>query len=100
MHLFDIFFFVYVIIVWFLCNRSFLTQKFHFPKRRKVFIFTVAFFLLSFIFLLAEIERPQLLKRGFDREYLVKNIVLFIYHIYYLVLQSIFKKNILLAVVN
>src|SRR5690625_766464 len=87
-HIFDIFIFVDVIIVWFLCNRSFLTQKFHFPKRRKVFIFTVALFLLSFNFLLAEIERPQLLKRGFDREYLVKNIGLINYHIYDLAMHS------------
>src|SRR5690625_5274739 len=96
-HIFDIFIFVDVIIVWFLCNRSFLTQKFHFPKRRKVFIFTVALFLLSFNFLLAEIERPQLLKRGFDREYLVKNIGLFNYHIYDLVLQSKLKTKKVLA---
>src|SRR5699024_6340201 len=39
-------------------------------------------------FLLAEIERPQLLTRAFDREYLVKNIGVFYYHIYDIALQS------------
>src|SRR5699024_7280729 len=48
----------------------------------------VSLLLLSFNFLLAEMERPQLLARGFDREYLVKNIGLFYYHIYDVAMQS------------
>lgn len=39
-------------------------------------------------YILAEIERPQLLQRGFDREYLVKNIGLFNFHIYDIFQQS------------
>jgi lipoteichoic acid synthase len=37
---------------------------------------------------LAETERPQLLTRSFDRKMLVKNIGLFNYHIYDIILQS------------
>lgn len=47
---------------------------------------SIAFLLGNYA--LAEIERPQLLQRTFDREYLVKNIGLFSYHIYDAVLHS------------
>src|SRR5699024_623448 len=41
--------------------------------------------------LLSEIERPQLFSRGFDRQYLVKNIGLFYYHVYDAVVQTKMK---------
>src|SRR5699024_4015023 len=56
--------------------------------QNKVLIAIISFALLAGNFLLAEMERPQLLSRGFDREYLVKNIGLFYYHIYDIVSQS------------
>jgi len=51
------------------------------------------FFLMTFAIMflnlgLAEIERPQLLTRTFDREMLVKNIGTYNYHLYDLFLQS------------
>src|SRR5690625_7477312 len=54
----------------------------------KMFAIVISLLLLSVNFLLAEMERPQLLSRGFDREYLVKNIGLFYFHLYDVVLQS------------
>src|SRR5699024_5480336 len=57
--------------------------------KRFVLGLSVLFILGNFI--LAEIERPQLLQRGFDREYLVKNIGLFNFHIYDIFQQSQLK---------
>src|SRR5699024_304588 len=44
-------------------------------------------------YFLAEMERPQLFTRAFDREYLVKNIGLFHYHIYDIVVHSKVKSQ-------
>jgi len=55
-------------------------------KRRAYFIVTIATFLFNFG--LAEIERPQLLTRTFDREMLVKNIGIYNYHVYDVYLQT------------
>jgi lipoteichoic acid synthase len=55
-------------------------------NRRAYFLTAIA---ISFLNLgLAEIERPQLLTRTFDREMLVKNIGTYNYHIYDVFLQS------------
>ncbi|MCA9725911.1 MAG: LTA synthase family protein, partial [Kurthia sp.] len=55
-------------------------------ERRTYFIFSVA--VLCFNLGLAEIERPQLLTRSFDREILVKSIGTFDYHLYDAFVQS------------
>src|SRR5699024_5655197 len=75
-------------IIWMICKRASTTIDREYTKRNKVLIAIISFALLAGNFLLAEMERPQLLSRGFDREYLVKNIGLFYYHIYDVVLQS------------
>ncbi|WP_374965971.1 LTA synthase family protein [Lysinibacillus sp. RS5] len=54
--------------------------------RRAYFVLAVA---MTFLNLgLAEIERPQLLTRSFDRELLVKNIGTYNYHLYDIYIQS------------
>src|SRR5690625_4622955 len=93
----DILIFLDVFLVFYLCRKVFTKSSIKQTNRRKVFIITLSLFLLSFNFLLAEIERPQLFKRGFDREYLVKNIGLFNYHIYDLVVHSKLKTKQVLA---
>src|SRR5690625_7405866 len=60
-------------------------------------MFVIFLILLSGNFLLAEIERPQLLSRGFDREYLVKNLGLFYFHIYDFAVQSKMRTQRVLA---
>lgn len=55
-------------------------------QRRTYFIFSLA--VLCFNLGLAEIERPQLLTRSFDREILVKSIGTFEYHLYDAFIQS------------
>lgn len=85
----DIFFFTDVLIVFlairFVKERETSAQ----PKkmgRKLYFIMTAAIFMVNLG--LAEMERPQLLTRSFDRELLVKNIGTYNYHIYDLFIQS------------
>ncbi|RPF55629.1 LTA synthase family protein [Aquisalibacillus elongatus] len=56
-----------------------ITQFSKLFKRRTI---TVALAFLVLNLTLAEIERPMLFKRGFDREYLVKNVGIFTFHGY------------------
>lgn len=57
------------------------------PMHRKAyFVFAAAIFFLNLG--LAEIQRPQLLTRSFDREMLVKNIGTYNYHLYDVYVQS------------
>lgn len=56
------------------------------PLRRTYFVFSLAVLLLNLG--LAEIERPQLLTRGFDRSILVKNLGAYNYHLYDAFVQS------------
>ncbi len=72
-----------------------VTEKMQ-PKRKKLILSLSVVFLLG-NYVLAEIERPQLLQRGFDREYLVKNIGLFNFHLYDIVQQSKSKAQRVLA---
>src|SRR5690625_7842203 len=51
------------------------------PKRKK-YIFSFSVLLLLVNVTLTGIERPQLLQRGFDRDTIVKNIGIFIFHLY------------------
>ncbi|WP_338657141.1 LTA synthase family protein (plasmid) [Sporosarcina psychrophila] len=53
---------------------------------RAYFVFSAAVLFLNLS--LAEIERPQLLTRSFDREMLVKNLGIYNYHLYDIYIQS------------
>ena len=95
---YDILLFVDVIIIWMLSKRSVENnENFVYTKRNKTLMFVIFLILLSGNFLLAEIERPQLLSRGFDREYLVKNLGLFYFHIYDVAVQSKMRTQRVLA---
>src|SRR5690625_7997799 len=68
-----------------------------FHRRHKALLLVVFLILLSTNLLLAEISRPQLLTKGFDREYLVKNLGLFYFHIYDVAVQSKMRTQRVLA---
>ncbi|WP_156290730.1 LTA synthase family protein [Oceanobacillus salinisoli] len=85
---FDVLLFADTVIIWILSKRKVETLSVSYLKRGKVFALAVSMLLLAGNFFLAEMERPQLFTRGFDREYLVKNIGLFNYHIYDIVQHS------------
>ncbi|RYG74694.1 LTA synthase family protein [Lentibacillus lipolyticus] len=85
---YDVFFFLDVVVIWYLSRKKPDAMAVFYPKRGKVFVLAVSFMLLAGNFFLAEMERPQLFTRAFDREYLVKNIGLFNYHIYDLAVHS------------
>ncbi|QOY38282.1 LTA synthase family protein [Anaerobacillus isosaccharinicus] len=57
-------------------------------KYEKIGLFATALLLFIVNLTIAQIERPQLLTRAFDREMLVKNIGTFNYHIYDAFIQS------------
>src|SRR5699024_6024485 len=69
----------------------------NYPKSGKVFALILSLVLLTGNFFLAEMERPELFTRAFDREYLVKNIGLFNYHVYDVFMHSKVKSQRLLA---
>lgn len=77
-----------VVVIWLLCKKYHTKALLTYTKQNKVFALVFSLILLCGNFFLAEIERPQLLTRAFDREYLVKNIGVFYYHIYDVALQS------------
>lgn len=85
---YDILFFVDVALVWYLSKKKETYVTAEYPRSGKVFALAISLVLLTGNFLLAEMERPQLFTRAFDREYLVKNIGLFNYHVYDVVMQS------------
>ncbi|CDQ39662.1 MULTISPECIES: LTA synthase family protein [Virgibacillus] len=78
----DILLFLDVIIIWYLSKKQPDRWTVYYPRNGKVFTLAMSLVLLAGNFFLAEMERPQLFTRAFDREYLVKNIGLFNYHIY------------------
>src|SRR5699024_12705631 len=80
-----------------LSKESHIAPLMSFSKRNKFFTLVCSLILLCSNFLLAEMERPQLLSRAFDREYLVKNIGVFDYHIYDTALQSKMRTEKVLA---
>lgn len=94
---FDVLLFVDVIIIWYICKKREAIVQFFYGKRHKVFALVISLLLLSGNFLLAEMERPQLLSRAFDREYLVKNIGIFYYHLYDVAMQSKMRTQKVLA---
>ncbi|MGM7721132.1 LTA synthase family protein [Metabacillus sp. Hm71] len=75
------------VLFWLLKKPTFKSSSQLTRKERSAYFLLVAavfFFNLG----LAETERPQLLTRSFDREMLVKNISVFNFHIYDVILQS------------
>ena len=88
-YLTDIFYFADVIVLFILARKlakqpmQMQAKKIH---RKAYYVFAAAIFFLNLG--LAEIERPQLLTRSFDREMLVKNIGTYNYHIYDAYVQS------------
>lgn len=85
---YDIFIFVDALLLWIISKKANEIMDRVYNRKNKVLILIISFMLLSTNFLLAEIERPELLSRAFDREYLVKNLGLFYYHVYDVVSQS------------
>lgn len=84
----DFFLFADVLLIWFLSTRYRQAGTVDYRKRRKLIAMGISIGLVVVHYGLVQIERPQLLQRTFDREYLVKNIGLFNYHIYDIILQS------------
>ena len=95
--IYDIFLFADVFIIWYLCKKLKDTEMRVYTKRNKMLALVIFLLMLSGNFLMAEVERPQLLSRGFDREYLVKNIGLFYFHVYDVVVQSKMRTQRVLA---
>lgn len=85
---YDIILLLDFILIWVLSKKADTSMDRHYTRKNKVFALVMSLMLLSGNLLLAEMERPQLLTRAFDREYLVKNIGIFYYHIYDVALQS------------
>lgn len=85
---YDILLFADAAIIWYLSKKKESLLSVQYLKRGKAFALSMSLLLLAGNFFLAEMERPQLFTRAFDREYLVKNIGLFNYHIYDLVIHS------------
>lgn len=89
LNLTDIFFFTDVLIIYlairFIPEREQKEQP-NKIARKLYFVMTAAVMMVNLS--LAEIQRPQLLTRSFDRELLVKNIGTYNYHIYDLFIQS------------
>ncbi|SFD54058.1 Phosphoglycerol transferase MdoB [Lentibacillus persicus] len=79
---YDLLFFLDIALIWYLSKKKPELMAVSYQKSGKVFALAMSFLLLAGNFFLAEMERPQLFTRAFDREYLVKNIGLFNYHIY------------------
>ncbi|WP_318615022.1 LTA synthase family protein [Sporosarcina sp. YIM B06819] len=89
LHLTDIFFFTDVLIVYLAIR--YIPEGKRSEQRGKIarklyFVVTATVMMVNLG--LAEMERPQLLTRSFDRELLVKNIGTYNYHIYDLFIQS------------
>ncbi|MDC3416763.1 LTA synthase family protein [Aquibacillus salsiterrae] len=73
-------------LIWFLSRNEKMAVSFN--KKEKTTAIAVAIMLLFGNLILAEIERPQLFTRGFDRQYIIKNVGLFNYHIYDVIVNS------------
>ncbi|MGL4819844.1 MAG: LTA synthase family protein, partial [Bacilli bacterium] len=81
--------FIDTFILWWLGRKNealFPTKRVGYRGRFVYMLTVVAVFMFNLA--LAEIERPQLLTRTFDREMLVKNIGLYNYHVYDVTLQA------------
>lgn len=76
---------IFVLFVLFVKNKI---PKLGFIKYEKISIFSIALLIFAVNITIAQVERPQLLTRAFDREMLVKNIGTLNYHIYDAFIQS------------
>ncbi|HLR80670.1 MAG TPA: LTA synthase family protein [Bacillota bacterium] len=88
---YDIFLFLDVMLIWYFSKKKRPIGTY--SRSRKVFALAMSLVLVAGNYFLAEMERPQLFTRAFDREYLVKNIGLFHYHIYDIVVHSKVKSQ-------
>ncbi|MFG6148524.1 LTA synthase family protein [Halobacillus sp. B23F22_1] len=86
-HFEDVLLILDIIIIWLISVKS-IHAAVHFSKHTKIAATAVTFLLLAGNVVLAEIERPMLFVRAFDREYLVKNIGIYNYHIYDATMQT------------
>ncbi|MYL33477.1 sulfatase-like hydrolase/transferase [Pontibacillus yanchengensis] len=95
-HTADLLLFIDVAIIYYLSKKVSLDVQ---PslKKMKLRATVIAVALLVGNVVLAEMERPMLFVRTFDREYLVKNIGVFNYHIYDVALHSKSKAQRVLA---
>lgn len=85
----DIFYFTDVIVLFILARivaKRTVEGNQRMIRRKAYYVLAAAIFFLNLS--LAEMERPQLLTRSFDREMLVKNIGTYNYHVYDLYIQS------------
>lgn len=80
-HIEDLFLILDVALIFYLARKEAFPVK-TFSKLFKRRIVTVGLSVVILNLVLAEIERPMLFKRGFDREYLVKNVGIFTFHGY------------------
>ncbi|WP_138415797.1 LTA synthase family protein [Aquibacillus sediminis] len=87
-HIPDLLLFLDVVIIWYLSKKSSSMLSIEYPKRKKVLVLNLSIAFLLGNYILAEIERPQLLQRSFDREYLVKNLGIFNFHLYDVAMQT------------
>lgn len=87
-HISDVVFFADVIILALLIKYVAKASEHAVTKKQIASVFAVAIALFAVNLGLAETERPQLLTRTFDREMLIKNIGLYNYHIYDIIMQS------------
>src|SRR5690625_314357 len=94
---YDIFLFLDIAFIWYLSKRHRDVVYVNYPKSGRVFALVLSLLLLTGNFFLAEMERPELFTRAFDREYLVKNIGLFNYHVYDVFMHSKVKSKRLLT---
>ncbi|MBR7554377.1 LTA synthase family protein [Allobacillus sp. GCM10007491] len=86
-YLTDILLFLDVILIFYFARKSTFPVKLYTGLfKRKLIVVSLAALALNLT--LAEIERPMLFKRGFDREYLVKNVGIFAFHAYDMVLTA------------
>src|SRR5699024_422984 len=86
--IYDIFIFLDVYIICRLCRKHRHRDK-HiiYNKRQKSLLLIIFLLLLIIKFLLIEIETYKLISRVLDREYIVKNLDVFYFHIYDAALQ-------------
>src|SRR5699024_9161639 len=94
---YDVLLFADAGLIWYLSRKKQPEMTAVYPKSGKVFALAMSLVLLAGNFFLAEMDRPQLFTRAFDREYLVKNIGLFNYHIYDVFIHSKVKTQRVLA---
>ncbi|MDQ0351019.1 phosphoglycerol transferase MdoB-like AlkP superfamily enzyme [Alkalibacillus filiformis] len=74
------------LIIAFIKLNTFSIEQFSSQFRKRIVAISMTAVIVNLV--LAEIERPMLFQRGFDREYLVKNVGLPVFHAYDLVMTT------------